>query len=152
MLLGNVNLQRENPPEATPPPAELQDLLNVLASAIAQNPSPSPESPSDSINNFNQQLRASMWQSVAEELQPLSEEAIALLKQQNITETEPGTILQDFQTLLDFVGDAGIAVSGTQHLLPLKSLADLNQRLSEPIQTDLKRPQQKSYPPINDLY
>ncbi len=93
-----------------------------------------------------------MWQSVAEELQPLSEEAIALLKQQNITETEPGTILQDFQTLLDFVGDAGIPVSGTQHLLPLKSLADLNQRLSEPIQTDLKRPQQKSYPPINGLY
>ncbi|WP_250121217.1 plasmid pRiA4b ORF-3 family protein [Chroococcidiopsis sp. CCMEE 29] len=152
MLLSNVNLQRENPPEATPQPAELQDLLNSLASAIAQNSSPSPESPSDSINNFSQQLRASMWQSVAEELQSLSEEAIALLKQQTITETEPGTILQDFQTLLDFVGNAGIAVSGTQHLLPLKSLADLNQRLSEPIQTDLKRPQQKSYPPINGLY
>ncbi len=28
----------------------------------------------------------------------------------------------------------------------------MNERLSEPIQLDLKRPQQKSYPPINGLY
>ena len=34
----------------------------------------------------------------------------------------------------------------------MKSLTELNQRLSEPIQTALKRPQQKSYPPINGLY
>ena len=41
---------------------------------------------------------------ISEELPPLPEQAIALLQQQKITETEPGTILQDFQTLLDFVG------------------------------------------------
>ncbi len=35
----------------------------------------------------------------------LPEKASALLQQQKITATEPGTILQDFQTLLDFVGD-----------------------------------------------
>ena len=34
----------------------------------------------------------------------------------------------------------------------MKSLAELNQHLSEPIHTALKRPQQKSYPPINGLY
>jgi len=85
-------------------------------------------------------------------LPPLSEDAIAIISQQRITETEPGTILQDFQTLLDFIGDRGIPVSGKQNLLPMKILAELNQHLSEPIQTNLKRPQQKSYPPINGLY
>ena len=85
-------------------------------------------------------------------LPPLSEYAIATLQQQKITETEPGAILQDFQTLLDFIGDRGIPVSGKQNLLPMKILAELNQLLSVPIQTNLKRPQQKSYPPINGLY
>ena len=89
---------------------------------------------------------------ISEGLPPLPEEAIALLKQQIITATEPGTILQDFPTLLDFVGESGIPVSGKHNLLPMKSLAELNQRLSEPIQTALKRPQQKFYPPLNGLY
>ena len=89
---------------------------------------------------------------ISEGLPPLSEDVIALLQQQKITETEPGKILQDFQTLLDFVGEKGIPVSGKQNLLPMKSLAELNQHLSEPIQIALKRPQQKSYPPINGLY
>ena len=106
----------------------------------------------EGIEDYEKQLRSSIWQAVAEELPPLPEEAIALLRQQNITETEPGTILQDFQTLLDFIGEKGIAVSSKQHCLPMKSLAELNQHLSNPINTALKRPQQKSYPPINGLY
>jgi len=34
----------------------------------------------------------------------------------------------------------------------IKDLAELNQQLSTPIDIDLKRPQQKSYPPIHGLY
>jgi hypothetical protein len=136
----NQNIQRELADNSPVPPG----FGNLQQSPLSQETAPA--------DDFNQQLRASMWQSVAEELPPLSEEAIALLKQQHIKETEPGTILQDFQTLLDFVGDEGIPVSGTHHLFPLKSLADLNECLREPIQLDLKRPQQKSYPPINGLY
>ena len=153
MLLGDLNLQGSNPPDAIPAQAQLKNLLTSLLGAISQGESM--ESLFEELapeESFEQQLRASMWQSVAEELPPLSEEAIALLKQEKISETQPGTILRDFQTLLDFVGEGGIAVSGKHHLLPLKSLPDLNQRLSEPIQLDLKRPQQKSYPPINGLY
>jgi hypothetical protein len=77
---------------------------------------------------------------------------IAILQQQEITENIPGTILQDFQTLLDFIGQGGIAVGGKLNLIPMKVLAQINQRLAEPIQTDLQRPQQKSYPTINGLY
>lgn len=159
MLVGNLNLPDGGIPRATPPPKELQNLLNALAGAMQSSQhanaklqqSQLPEETA-ATDDFHQQLRASLWQTAAEELPPLSEDAIALLKQQSITETEPGTILRDFQTLLDFVGDTGIAVSATNHLLSMKSLADLNQRLSQPIQLDLKRPQQKSYPPINGLY
>jgi hypothetical protein len=77
---------------------------------------------------------------------------IAILQQQEITATIPGTILQDFQTLLDFIGQGGIAVGGKLNLIPMKVLAQINQQLAEPIQTDLQRPQQKSYPTINGLY
>ncbi|MCA1993122.1 MAG: plasmid pRiA4b ORF-3 family protein [Coleofasciculus sp. S288] len=82
----------------------------------------------------------------------LSPEQEQLLHQQTIDETNPGTILRDFQTLLDFIGAKGIEVSSTNHFLPLKSLSELNARLNHPIQIGLKRPQQKSYPNITGLY
>ena len=137
------------------PPAEFLQLLNSLAAAIATGDLNgdlegllSPESE----DNFDQEVRSTLWQQAAEELPPVSGAAIELLRQQTITETAPGTILQDFQTLLDFVGESGIPASGTYHLIAQNLLPELNQRLSNPIQIDLKRPAQKSYPPINGLY
>jgi hypothetical protein len=147
-LLGNFNSQQENRFEQTSPQQELQNLLSSLTNALEIDS----DSSEDSIEDYHRQMRTSMWHSAAEEMPPLSKEAIALLKKQKIDETEPGTLLKDFQTLLDFIGEKGIAVSGKQNLLSLKYLGEINQRLSEPIQTDLKRPQQKSYPPINGLY
>ena len=73
------------------------------------------------------------------------------LQQQNIEFDKPGTILADFQQLLDFVADGDIPVTRT-YLLPLKVLRPLNQRLSQPLELGLKRPQQKSYPHLNGLY
>jgi hypothetical protein len=98
------------------------------------------------------EIRSTFRQKQLDTLPPLSAEAIAALTQQAITETQPGTILQDFQTLLDFIGEAGIPVSGTYYLFAQSLLAELNQRLINPIRLDLKRPVQKSYPPINGLY
>jgi hypothetical protein len=142
--------------ETIPLPEEFQNLFNVLERAIgASEPMASGgnyPSPLESRNSLSKELRSSMWQKAAEELPPLSDETIATLKQQTITTTEPGTILQDFQTLLDFIGDEGVPVSGTYHLLSQNLLPEINQRLSQPIQLDLKRPVQKSYPPINGLY
>ena len=45
------------------------------------------------------------------ELKPLPQEIDQFLKQQTIEETRPGTILRDFQMLLDFIGPEGIEVS-----------------------------------------
>ena len=75
-----------------------------------------------------------------------------LLHDQDISLTSPGTILKDFQMLLDFIGTQGIEVSKTQNFLPMKCLAELNARLTHPIQLDLKRPQQKAYPHLHGLY
>jgi hypothetical protein len=143
MLLGNFQ-----------PPGIFPDVITSFPEDDVQHDDSqlARETEIEGIEDYERQLRNSIWQEVAEEFPPLPEEALALLQQQNITETEPGTILQDFQTLLDFIGEKGLAVSGKQHCLPMKSLAELNQRLSNPIDTALKRPQQKSYPPINGLY
>jgi len=75
-----------------------------------------------------------------------------ILTDTRITEDGPGTILRDFDALLDFVGVDGVETSGKYQLLPMKQLATLNERLCQPIALDLKRPVQKSYPPIQGLY
>ena len=82
----------------------------------------------------------------------LTEDDAEHLRAQSITESSPGTILQDFQTLLDFIDENQVTLSSKLKHLSLKFLQTLNQRLSQPIEIDLKRPQQKSYPNINGLY
>jgi hypothetical protein len=93
-----------------------------------------------------------MLANILEEEFILPEEAIAFLESQTISETEPGTLLRDFQTVLDFIGEKGVPVTNKRYQFPLNLLAELNQRLSNPIQIALKRPQQKSYPNIHGLY
>ncbi len=75
-----------------------------------------------------------------------------ILQAQTITEESPGKILKDFATLLDFIGSEDMETSGKYHFLPMRLLPKLNARLSKPVALNLKRPQQKSYPPIHGLY
>jgi len=84
--------------------------------------------------------------------QPLSEADRQVLHDQTITSTRPGTILQDFQTLLDLAASEGIPVSGKLQHFAIKVLPDLNQRLRQPLTLDMQRPQQKSYPNLHGLY
>jgi hypothetical protein len=63
----------------------------------------------------------------------------------------PGTILRDFDALLDLIGDQGLPVT-PGHLLTLKTLETINQRLTHPLELGLKRAIQKSYPHINGLF
>lgn len=155
----NQNLQQAS---AQPPaagrdlPAQFQQLLNVVSQIVEANPQERSGNqsglPPVSDLSFEQELRSDMWRNAAADLPALSEKAIACLKQQTIADTEPGTILRDFRTLLELIGDSEVPVSSTNHLFPQKLLTEMNQRLSEPVQHDFKRPVQKSYPPINGLY
>ncbi len=129
--------------------AKLQNLVDSLLGRVSQEIQLGGDG---SLGDFEAQLHAALSKAASQVSLSLSRGAIAVLQQQQITETQPGSILKDFQTLLDFIGDEGIGVSGKYCLIPLKLLSDLNQRLSIPIELDLKRPTQKSYSPINGLY
>ena len=65
-----------------------------------------------------------------------------VLRTTAITDTSPGLILHDFQVALDFVAETRPALT-KKHILSLKALEPLNQRLSRRIEHDLARPQQK---------
>lgn len=96
----------------------------------------------------NSALNPDLWREKAS----ISPEIRQILQQQTIEEERPGTILRDFQTLLDLLGIEGIEVSGVNSFLPMKLLAEINSRLTNPLLIDLKRPQQKSYANIHGLY
>lgn len=87
-----------------------------------------------------------------EQLPTLTEDKKQVLQQQSITQDSSETILRDFQTVLEFLQPDGVEVSSTYHQFSLKYLQQLNSRLSYPIETNLRRPQQKSYPYIHGLY
>ena len=56
----------------------------------------------------------------------VSPETLKILKQQTFDENQPGTILKDFQILLDYIGEKGIEVSGINSFFPIKLLAEIN--------------------------
>jgi len=74
-----------------------------------------------------------------------------ILKDTIITETGPGTILRDFDAIINYLKEKDLPVSGT-HQFPRSLLPEINTLLSRPIQLGLKRPDQKSYPHIDGLY
>ena len=79
----------------------------------------------------------------------LSSVELQTIQQQIINETEPGTILRDFEILLGFVAANELKVSGVKQLLPQAILGELNASLTNPISIAIQRPVQKSYPNLN---
>ena len=69
----------------------------------------------------------------------------------HIDQNGPGTMLADFETLLDFVA-GGVRSTGKYHLLPMDRLCELDERMTRPLRPNLARPQQRSFPHINGLY
>jgi hypothetical protein len=91
-----------------------------------------------------------MHTSLAKRLK-LSSKHKRVLRKLVIGESGPGTILRDFEALLEYLREHELPVTGT-HQLPLRVLPEINTRLTHPLQLGLKRPQQKSYPHIHGLY
>ena len=75
-----------------------------------------------------------------------------IFKKQTISQNGPGTLLQDFEKILAFIGKTGTLVSGVKKHFPMAHLAEINSQLTHPVSLKLKRPVQKSYPRINALY
>ena len=53
---------------------------------------------------------------------PLSVQTQQVLRDQVIDDNGPGTILRDFEILLDFIGPDGVSVSGKKNFSSLKLL------------------------------
>jgi len=75
-----------------------------------------------------------------------------VLRKQRITETEPGSVLHDFETFISFIASQNVFAGGKNDLLPMNALAELNARMTRPLEIRLKRPMQKSYPNLHGLY
>jgi len=75
-----------------------------------------------------------------------------LFRQQKIDLDHPGTVLRDFETVLDAFGTEGLRAPGPSHLLPPEVLVELDSRMTRPLRLRMTRPQQASYPHLNGLY
>ncbi len=96
-----------------------------------------------------------MWDEVLNEAlgQPnITEKSKEIFQNQVIDEHQPGTILRDFTTLVEFIGADGLKTTGKYFMLPQGRLNELNERMSRPIQHRLKRPQQRSFPHLHGLF
>jgi hypothetical protein len=74
-----------------------------------------------------------------------------LLRRQSIAPGDPGPILTNVQTLIDYIGQ-GIPTSSKYFALPQGKLDELNGRLDEPLKHQLKRPQLRSFPALMGLF
>jgi hypothetical protein len=85
------------------------------------------------------------WRSVADQCQ-------RRLTEQQITLGNPGTILRDVDTLLEFVGPSGIVTKGRNASLPSERLPELNLKSSHPIELVLKRALLRDYPNLAGIF
>lgn len=83
---------------------------------------------------------------------PLSQSSRKVLSETIFSATQPHAIVQDFEAFIDFLQLYEVEVSTNQQAIAPKYLADLNSRLSHPVNIDFQRPSQKSYPNIHGLY
>jgi hypothetical protein len=74
------------------------------------------------------------------------------LQKQKFDNCGPGTVLRDFNTLLDFIGNEGIRATGKYHAIPLDRLKELDERMTRPLRPSSKRPQLRSFPVLQGLF
>jgi hypothetical protein len=85
------------------------------------------------------------WRTLADQCQ-------RRLAEQQISPGNPGTILKDVNTLLEFVGPGGIATKSRNASLPSERLPELNAKAGHPIQLSLRRPLLRDYPNLAGVF
>jgi hypothetical protein len=85
------------------------------------------------------------WRSLADQCQ-------RRLTQQQIAFGNPGTILKDVNTWIEFVGPGGIVTKSRNASVPGELLPELNVKVSHPIQLALKRALLRDYPNLAGIF
>lgn len=80
------------------------------------------------------------------------ESHIKRLQAQDFEQQPPGTILQDFETLINSIDTKGMELTKKSCFFRVKFLVALNSKLSRPFKPNSSKSQQKFYPYINGLY
>lgn len=80
-----------------------------------------------------------------------SEADADVLKNVVINPENPGTILKDFTTVMEFIQSREIGLTQSDYF-QLQFLSPLNEVLSKPIQINLQRPRKKTFPNLMGLY
>jgi hypothetical protein len=77
-----------------------------------------------------------------------------ILREQVFDEEHPGSVLHDFQLVLDRVGTGGVPAAGKHNLLPIDLIGELDPKLSRPLRLDMnmKRPLLRSHPYLLGLH
>jgi hypothetical protein len=78
--------------------------------------------------------------------------ATDVLRRQTIGWSGPGTILHDFETLLEFIGEEGLRTTGKYYLIESRRLNELDEKMARPLRPARERPQLRSYPHLSGLY
>lgn len=81
-----------------------------------------------------------------------TEQQKELLKNLMISQINPGVILEDFNSLIEYIKTNDVASTKSYNYISLKHLLPINNILSRPIKINLKRPQKKSFPNIQGLF
>ena len=82
----------------------------------------------------------------------LAEQCKRRLAGQQIAGGDPGTILKDVDTMLEFVGPGGVVTKSRNASLPSQILPELNAKASHPIQLALKRAYLRDYPNLAGIF
>ena len=85
------------------------------------------------------------WRALGDRYQPR-------LAGQQITPGDPGTILKDVNTFLEFIGPGGLVTQSSNATLPSALLPQLNAKSCHPIQLPLKRPLLRDYPNLAGIF
>jgi hypothetical protein len=82
----------------------------------------------------------------------LTDHCRARLTEQRIVAGDPGTILKDVETIIQFIGPEGIATQSRNATFPAGRLPELNAKLGHPIELSLKRALLRDYPNLAGLF
>jgi hypothetical protein len=85
------------------------------------------------------------WRAAAKECQ-------RRLTDQQIVPGDPGTILKDIDTIIEFIGPGGIVSKSRNATLPAERLPELNAKMSHPVELALKRALLKDYPNLAGIF
>jgi hypothetical protein len=89
---------------------------------------------------------------IEKKFQTNAEQCRQWLAAQRITLDQPGSILRDVQTLIEFIGADGLITSSNKGNLPNAALPAINARLTQPVELELNRALLKDYPNVAGLF